>query len=254
MLKQLLHRFTPPPAHPIDVRLGIHTSGTISSRRLHSGDAFLDHNNVGYVGSQPSVIRKALQAIWDVTTCDTFVDLGCGKGRALAVAADFPFHRLVGVELSASLAKVARRNLEILRARAVASDGNDEIVIGDASAPDLEGLGGTVVYLYNSFGEPLVRKLMGHLEAHVAARPDQKLWFVYYNPVWTSVVDESQAFRRFYADRVDFTVEEAKSHPFDNRFDSVVIWQSVSGPMVAPRPGHDRSVVVTIPGLGADVH
>ena len=30
----------------------------------------------------------------------TFIDVGCGKGRALLLASEFPFRRIVGVELS----------------------------------------------------------------------------------------------------------------------------------------------------------
>ena len=35
-----------------------------------------------------------------VSGSDVFVDFGCGKGRALLVAAGFPFRRVVGIEFS----------------------------------------------------------------------------------------------------------------------------------------------------------
>jgi SAM-dependent methyltransferase len=41
----------------------------------------------------------------------TFVDLGCGKGRALLIAARFAFRQIIGVELSASHVECAAANV-----------------------------------------------------------------------------------------------------------------------------------------------
>ena len=41
----------------------------------------------------------------------TFVDLGCGKGKPLMVAASYGFRRLVGVDISAECIAIARRNI-----------------------------------------------------------------------------------------------------------------------------------------------
>ncbi len=66
-------------------------------------------NNINlYIGSQPSIMRRALSALGPVERYD-FLDLGCGKGRALIVAAEFPFRAITGVELSPALAAIARR-------------------------------------------------------------------------------------------------------------------------------------------------
>ena len=46
----------------------------------------------------------------------TFVDLGAGMGRAMLLAADYPFRAVVGVELHPTLARIARANLAIWRA------------------------------------------------------------------------------------------------------------------------------------------
>ena len=41
----------------------------------------------------------------------TFVDLGSGKGRTLLMASDYPFRRIIGVELLPSLHQIAQENL-----------------------------------------------------------------------------------------------------------------------------------------------
>ena len=40
----------------------------------------------------------------------TFVDIGCGKGRALLLAEEYPFRKIIGVEFSRRLAKIAAAN------------------------------------------------------------------------------------------------------------------------------------------------
>src|SRR5437899_12260111 len=41
----------------------------------------------------------------------TFIDLGSGKGRTLLMASDYPFRRIVGVELLPSLNQIALENI-----------------------------------------------------------------------------------------------------------------------------------------------
>jgi SAM-dependent methyltransferase len=45
----------------------------------------------------------------------TFVDMGCGKGRIVLAASAFPFARVIGVEFSPPLCRVAESNLATCR-------------------------------------------------------------------------------------------------------------------------------------------
>jgi hypothetical protein len=160
------------------------------------------------------------------------------------------FSRVIVIELSPGLAKHARRNMARISGGAV----HHEVIGGDATAPQLSGYDGAALFLYNAFGEPLVEQLAGHIAGSLAERPALKLWLVYYNPVHAHVFDQRpDLFERYFADRIDFSPEENAAPPFSNAADSVVIWQSRTGTLFPPLPGHDRPVKVTIPGLGAEV-
>jgi SAM-dependent methyltransferase len=79
----------------------------------------------------------------------SFVDLGCGKGRVLLSALAYPFARVVGVELSPTLAKIAEQNLRAARLpvrRACSS----QVVCGDAREFPLPE-GPSVAFFYNPF-------------------------------------------------------------------------------------------------------
>ena len=41
----------------------------------------------------------------------TFIDLGSGKGRTLLIASDYPFRRIIGVELLGELHRIAQENI-----------------------------------------------------------------------------------------------------------------------------------------------
>ena len=112
-------RQTPPwdRVHPFDIEHGTDTSGFVAVADLDQ----LKHEaararSLPYAGSQPSIVRAVLATLQPLELF-TFVDLGCGKGRPLLVASEYPFREIIGVELSASLAKIAQRNGDLIKQR-----------------------------------------------------------------------------------------------------------------------------------------
>ena len=86
-----------------DRRFGIETAGTV-------------HTNLGsrdFVHYQPVSYRDLAEslALAKLTPDDVFLDAGCGMGRAVCVAATYPLRRVIGVELSPDLCRVARENI-----------------------------------------------------------------------------------------------------------------------------------------------
>jgi SAM-dependent methyltransferase len=121
----------------------------------------------------------------------TFVDIGCGKGRVLMLAAEHGFTRVAGVDYSPSLCAIARRNLDILREK---TGLGFESVIHNADASvyafDRDD---TVVFLYNPFDPTVLRAVLANLRASLARDP-RELWLVYHRPEWRSVIEEAGVF------------------------------------------------------------
>src|SRR6201996_6100424 len=138
--------------HPFDSAYNVETSGAIPPWLLRSGSEADKHSN-SYAGCQPSCLRAALASIPDCHDY-RFVDLGGGKGRALIIASEFPFSRIVGIELAPDLVPLARRNTKSVASR-YAGRPPIEVIQGDATAvPFPEGH--LVVFLYHAFGPELV--------------------------------------------------------------------------------------------------
>ena len=226
--------------HPIDSFYGIDTSGVCMTDRI-TRDQELRPLIRDYVGSQPSIIRHALRALGNVDEY-TFIDLGCGKGRVLAVASEFPFRRVIGVELSAKLAAVARKNADRV-CQGHAGRASIEVVEGNVlEFPVPQGK--LVFFNYNAFGSEVHAALVRRLE-FALSKSTPHVFFIHYNPVEGSHLDASAAFTRYYADHVACDHTEAGFAP--SAGDSVIIWQSVRGAMPTPHHHANRNIVILGP-------
>lgn len=68
-----------------------------------------------YEPTHPRHFRALMRRLAVAPREHVFVDVGCGKGRVLLLAARRPFRAVIGIELSPHLAAVARRNLQTYR-------------------------------------------------------------------------------------------------------------------------------------------
>jgi SAM-dependent methyltransferase len=143
--------------------------------------------------------REALDGL-DVDFTETvFVDYGSGAGRAVLLAATYPFKEVIGVELSRSLHAQAEANLEAFPSH-LRRAGAVRLVCGDAMAfaPPSDP---AVLYFYNPFGAGVMRTVLATIEASLARTPRPVtliLAFCYKAP--REVVEGSAFFRLVSAD------------------------------------------------------
>jgi SAM-dependent methyltransferase len=159
-----------------------------------SGRAFEpehDHpDRVDYVPSPWHVLPRALRYL-GVSEDDTFVDFGCGKGRAVHQAAKRPFRRVIGVEISPALAEIARAGLAARRHHHRCR--NVEIVVSDATEfripDDL-----TIAYLFHPFENETLDAVLEGIIDSIDRRP-RRVRMIYGYPVHSSRVLATGRFR-----------------------------------------------------------
>jgi SAM-dependent methyltransferase len=155
-------------------RLGIRSIGLVPIETLI--DDYTDCHD--YFPTSFAGFRTAMSEV-AVSPGEVFIDYGSGKGRALIMAAQYPFRRIVGVEISPELNAVARSNLDRCKGRLRCRD--IELWTGSAAdfpvPPDA-----SVVYLYNPFHGQVLRAVLMNLRASLDASP-RRLRLVYNNPV-----------------------------------------------------------------------
>jgi SAM-dependent methyltransferase len=152
-----------------DRRHGTDTSGLLMPPDWSFEDESLRDQAVGYVPSPPRVTRAMLRALDVPPEPFTFVDVGCGKGRVLLIAAGLPFRSIAGVEASPALAAVARDN--IARAGRLRRKCRDlRVEIADAMRWPLPP-GDLVLHLYHPFGPDLLARFLSRVEQALARDP-----------------------------------------------------------------------------------
>ncbi|TLU74018.1 class I SAM-dependent methyltransferase [Lichenicoccus roseus] len=231
--------------HPFDRGLGTDTGGFVPQWLLQPGVTEADQGSP-YAGCQPECVRAALASLPD-TRNYSFIDLGCGKGRAMIVASEYSFHAILGVELSGGLVAVAARNAALV-ARAHPERTRLQPMQGDAAGVALPD-GPLVIFNYHAFPRALVGRIAERLAA--AASPGREIFYVYENPVCHYVLDALPGFTRWFAAKVACTDEERGRSPGDE--DTVVVWRA-GGPPRTAHDGADAGLRETVPGWGVELH
>jgi SAM-dependent methyltransferase len=124
---------------------------------------------VRYQAANPDLVRRLLAEVPIEPRKFVFVDFGCGKGRTALLASERPFERIVGVDFSRELVEVAQANAR--RYRSVAQKCQDlEFQCLDAVDFEIprEPL---VLFFYNPFGEPVMRRVMGRVRDSLDEHP-----------------------------------------------------------------------------------
>ena len=133
-----------------------------------------------YQPTEPALFHKILATLRIDFRRFTFIDIGSGKGRVLLMASDYPFGRVLGVELLPDLHRIAQENI-----RKYKSDWqkctNIESMCGDARSfvfpPEP-----TVLYLFNPLRESGFVQFLKSLEDSLREHP-RPLLLIYHNPV-----------------------------------------------------------------------
>ena len=122
----------------------------------------------------------------------TFVDLGSGKGRALLMASEYPFRRIVGVEILPELHRAAEENIASYQSTTQQCR-QIESVCADASEFELPE-GPLVLYLFNPLPEAWLIQILEDLEESLRQHP-RPLYVLYQNPLLDHVLKGSTSLK-----------------------------------------------------------
>ena len=146
--------------------------------------------NSAYQPIPPEQFREMMAALADHLEGDrtfrgfTFIDIGSGKGRALLLASQFGFRRIIGVELLPELHNVAREN--VLHCQQRSGNPRIELICGDGATFCLPAEP-SVIFLFNPLPEAAFRVFMENTERSLLQYP-RPTFVVYANPVFAQTV------------------------------------------------------------------
>lgn len=160
-----------------DLENGTETSGLEPLWKLH-----IDSPNARFGERYEATSVQELTSVLDflgVAPQDfSFIDLGCGKGRTLIVAARYGFGKVIGVEFAQELATTAHTN--------IAMQGLHNVAVLQADAADFAfSPGAKVVYMYNPFSAEVLSRVLDNLRAC----RDEELYVVYKSARCSQLLD-----------------------------------------------------------------
>lgn len=137
-----------------------------------------------YQASEPELFHEILRALPVSPEGFTFVDLGSGKGRTLLMASDYPFRRIIGVELLEELHEIATQNIASYRSQQQKCF-NIEAYCLDAREFQFPQEP-FVLYLFNPFPDYVLNAVLEKLRLSVLSHP-REVYIIYHNLVHENV-------------------------------------------------------------------
>lgn len=151
------------------------TGATVSWR-----DRLLGLLHSPYQPTEPELFHEMLAGLTIDFRQFVCIDIGSGKGRVLLMAADYPFRRVIGVELLPALHRAAEENIAKYKSPLQQCFAFETFCqdAGEFVFP-LEPL---LVYLFNPLPETGLVQLLNNLEQSLKSQP-RPVYVLYHNPL-----------------------------------------------------------------------
>ncbi len=132
------------------------------------------------------LLEKLLTAFRRLSPNTSIVDLGCGKGRVMVVAAYFGFIRITGIDFAKELCEEASFNMK--RTQSVIPGIHWKVIEGNV--PDYIILPeDSVFFMFNPFVEETLVAFLDKLEESRNLFP-RKTYFLYASPVYVAALQK----------------------------------------------------------------
>jgi SAM-dependent methyltransferase len=170
-----------------DLLHGTDTEEAVKVYKLDAVSSSYIHSN-GYQASHSNRVADRLASLPIRREQYDFVDVGCGKGRALIVAAEIGFRNVIGVEISPALCEKARKNLSICGIQG-------QVANCDAASFEIP-FARCALFLYSPFNRWVMQQFKRNVERRLR-HSNEDIWVVYFSPTCRRALDASSELRVF---------------------------------------------------------
>lgn len=131
------------------------------------------------------ILEQLLGRVTQLIEPQNFVDLGCGKGRAMVVAAHYGFTAIKGVDFAAEVCELAEENMRTvatafpIRFQVL----NEDVLNYNITEND------TVFFMFNPFNKEVLVQFLEKVETSLAKHP-RIIHFLYASPRFVEVFFE----------------------------------------------------------------
>jgi len=158
-------------------KYGINTTGADELFKLEKQGIDISHATI-YMPVSYTLLEEILEQL-PSGICNHFLDIGCGKGRALCVAAHKGFKQVTGLDFAKDLCDAAKENLAITKQKVPGFE--HKIINNDAfyfEIPDDVDC----IFFFNPFDEIIMSAVVNNIFTSLQNNP-RRLHIIYVNPL-----------------------------------------------------------------------
>ena len=179
-------------------KYGIDTTGADELRTLEDKGIDISHATI-YMPASYDLLENFFSRI-NLKEYHHFVDIGCGKGRAICVAASFGAKKITGVELSKDLYVSAKENLTETKKKY--PDLKYEVYNNDAFYFKIEK-DVDCIFMFNPFDETIMSGVLENIKASLQKNP-RKITVIYINPLQKHLFLESGFKEKYHYQKLHY--------------------------------------------------
>ena len=179
-------------------KYGIDTTGADELRSLEDKGIDISHATI-YMPASYDLLENFFSRI-NLKEYHHFVDIGCGKGRAICVAASFGAKKITGVELSKDLCVSAKENLQ--KTKEKYPDFIYDVYNNDAFYFKIEK-DVDCIFMFNPFDETIMSGVLENIEASLQKNP-RKITVIYINPLQKHLFLESGFKEKYHYQKLHY--------------------------------------------------
>lgn len=153
-----------------------------------------------YQGASYFLLEDTFSRLRTLHPSQSLIDMGCGKGRALVVAAYYGFSQITGVDFAYDLCKEAARNCKKLLLKFPAV--HCRIICADAASYLFEDNVDTI-YFFNPFNQVIMRQVLANILNSLQQHP-RVLFIVYLNPQHKNLFLHAGFTEVYYIKKMEF--------------------------------------------------
>ncbi|MGH2646693.1 MAG: methyltransferase domain-containing protein [Ginsengibacter sp.] len=159
----------------------------------------LNHASI-YQACNYFILEKGFDYLKSINENKNITDFGCGKGRAMIVAAHYGFKNITGIDFAKALCNAAEQNIKRIEQHYPSLKFN--IVCDDVVDYGI-GKDQTVFFFFNPFDEVIMLKVVKNILASLKEN-DRRIYIMYANPVHKEIFLSSGFEEEYYLKKLQY--------------------------------------------------
>jgi len=132
------------------------------------------------------LLEKLMNAFRKFSNDTSIIDLGCGKGRVMAVAAHFGFTSITGIDFAKELCEEAEKNMQKVQQKF--KDLKWKVICSDVLNYELQE-NDSIFFMFNPFEKEILEKFLQKIESSTE-KYSRSIYFLYASPLHLAVLSQ----------------------------------------------------------------